>query len=78
MMKLNHIGLLAEDCQEAVRHINSMLGELDWEYFDFFFPQETVNIGKQFHIKTASPTSDRWISRSSSPTTERVPTCRKL
>ena len=53
MMKLNHIGLLAEDCQEAVRHINSMLGELDWEYFDFFFPQETVNIGKQFHIKTA-------------------------
>ena len=53
MMKLNHIGLLAKDCEEAVKHINEILGELNWEYFDYFFPQETVFIGKQFHLKTA-------------------------
>ena len=52
-MKLNHIGLLAKDCEEAVKHINEILGELNWEYFDYFFPQETVFIGKQFHLKTA-------------------------
>lgn len=53
MMKLNHIGLLAENREDAVKYINSMLGELKWEYFDFFFPQEKVFIGKQFHIRTA-------------------------
>ena len=53
MMQLNHIGLLAKDCEEAVKHINEILGELNWEYFDYFFPQETVFIGKQFHLKTA-------------------------
>ena len=53
MMKLNHIGLLAKDCEEAVKHINEILGDLNWEYFDYFFPQETVFIGKQFHLKTA-------------------------
>ena len=29
MMKLNHIGLLAKDCEEAVKHINEILGELN-------------------------------------------------
>ena len=53
MKKLNHIGILAKDCEEAVKHINEILGELNWEYFDYFFPQETVFIGKQFHLKTA-------------------------
>lgn len=53
MMKINHIGLLAPDCKEAAAYIDKMLGKLEWEYFDFFFPQETVFIGKQFHIRTA-------------------------
>lgn len=53
MMRLNHAGLLAEDCEAAVRAVNVMFGELRWEYYDYFFPQEAVSIGKQFHIKTA-------------------------
>jgi len=53
MMQLNHIGILAENCEEAARYIDGMLGDLKWEYFDFFFPQKTVFIGKQFRIKTA-------------------------
>ena len=52
-MKINHIGLLAPDCKKAAEYIDEMLGKQNWEYFDFFFPQETVFIGKQFHIKTA-------------------------
>lgn len=53
MMKINHIGLLAPDCKKAAEYIDEMLGKQSWEYFDFFFPQDTVFIGKQFHIKTA-------------------------
>lgn len=53
MMKLNHVGLLAKDCEAAAKAIDAMYGKLEWEYFDFFFPQECVAIGKQFHIKTA-------------------------
>ena len=53
MMKINHIALLAPDCKKAAEYIDEMLGKQSWEYFDFFFPQDTVFIGKQFHIKTA-------------------------
>lgn len=53
MMRLDHVGLLAENCEEAAGHINAMFGKLNWTYYDFYFPQDTVLIGGQFSIKTA-------------------------
>lgn len=53
MMRLDHIGLLAENCEESAKHIDTMVGALKWTYFDFLFPQDTVMIGQQFRIKTA-------------------------
>lgn len=53
MMKLNHIGFLAEDCVQAAKFVDTMLGPQKWEFFDFYFPPETVRIGGEIRLKTA-------------------------
>ena len=71
MMKLNHIGLLAEDCEEAVKHINTMLGELKWEYFDYFFRRRPYPLENSSILKQPLPISGRWILKFSSRMTAR-------
>ncbi len=53
MMKLNHVGFLAENCEEAAAYVDKVFGPLNWEFFDIYFPPETVFIGKEIKLKTA-------------------------